>query len=147
LRPIGNRPLPPSRWTGGGNQPPRRLPTCPTLVFDPVMPDYSTGGDRRQKAIVCPTQYLTGHARFREPESYAFIAGDRAGAGPGIDRVSPDIEYRPFVSHLLALRVAVGRAGFRYRAAHRDAAGGPVLLCPRLGADYRAGLRHTDEGR
>src|ERR1019366_8172246 len=53
LRPIGNRPLPPSRWTGGGNQPPRRLPTCPTLVFRPCR--ASPKRDRRQKAIVCPT--------------------------------------------------------------------------------------------
>src|ERR1019366_8442113 len=47
LRPIGNRPLPPSRWTGGGNQPPRRLPTwlptCPTLVFRPCQPAPPSG--------------------------------------------------------------------------------------------------------
>src|ERR1019366_9244797 len=39
LRPIGNRPDPkgtprPSQRTGGGNQPPRRLATCPTWFFD-----------------------------------------------------------------------------------------------------------------
>src|ERR1035441_6058303 len=52
---------------------------------------------------------LTGHARFREPGRYAFIAGNRPGGGPGADRVSADIEYRPLVSHLLAFRVAGGR--------------------------------------
>src|ERR1035438_9884024 len=44
-------------------------------------------------------------------------------------------------------RVAGGRTGFRYRAAPRDAARGAPLLCPRLGADCRAGLRRTHEGR
>src|ERR1019366_1191210 len=81
--------------------------------------------------------HLTRHARVREPGPYASIAGDRPGHSPGPDRVSADIEYRPLVSHLPAFRLATGRAGFRYRPAHRDAARRPPLLRPRLGADYR----------
>src|SRR5450759_3154714 len=74
------------------------------------------------RTVTSMPPHLTQHARFREPGPYAFLAGDRPGCRPGPDRVSADIEYRPLVSHLLALRLAVGRPGFRYRAAHRDAA-------------------------
>src|SRR6266849_9701436 len=93
------------------------------------------------------TPHLTAHARFAEPEPYAPTAGDRPGRRPGTDRVSADIKYRPPIPHLLALRLAVGRLGFRYRSPHGDPARGPALLRPRLDADHRPGLRHTHEGR
>src|ERR1039458_9612553 len=58
-------PLPHSQRTGGGNQPPRRLATCPTSMGPTYEGGFSTLStsdktkqvDRRQKAIVRPTMW------------------------------------------------------------------------------------------
>src|ERR1019366_1846444 len=92
LRPIGNRPLPPSRWTGGGNQPPRRLPTCPTLVFRPCQSwltkiDRTTRGDRlshRDKL-----QEVNPRTLYQVLEETARVHGD----APALRQPAPDGSY------------------------------------------------------
>src|ERR1039458_1453362 len=90
---------------------------------------------------------LTALLAFTESERYANLAGHHPGAGPGAHRILAGVEHGAPLPDVVALRVAIGRAGFRYRPPYRHAAGRADLLRARLGSGDRAGLRHAHEGR